>query len=179
MDDGEAGHGGGSAVADRDGLAEFAELATRLGAALTAIQGAAEGRPTGEAGADDSARIAELEDELETERSVNSQLEDRIQQIKARHEATVARIEAETVEARAMLAEAESELRQLRAANERLRETSRGLRDAFAAGAVEGSTINEAMRLELDTLRGAREADRREMDRLIGELAPLVERESA
>ena len=174
-----SGQFGGPAHAGAD-AAEFTALASRLGAALEAILAAAErpaGDQSGRAALED--RIAVLEDELETERSVNSQLEDRIAQVRARHEATVARIEAETAEARAMLAEAEGELRQLRAANERLRETSQGLRDACANGMVEGSQIDAALRSELDALRAARQADRREMDALIGELAPLVERENA
>ena len=174
------------AVEVGDGIAEFAALTARLASALDAIDaGAVRGGPARVAhpvardDAEPEERIALLEDELETERSVTAQLDDRIMQIRARHEATVARIEAEAVEARATLAEVESEMRQLRAVNDRLRETSRRLRDACAKGVVDAEAVNEAMRAEIDSLREARTADRREIDGLIAELSPLVERESA
>ena len=162
------------------GTIEFAALAARLTAALDAIESAAATAAPAEGDAAAlEARIAVLEDELETERSVNAQLDDRIAQIRSRHEATLARVEAERVEARAMLAELEGEMRQLRAVNDRLRDTSQGLREACAAGPVDGAAVNEAMRAELEALRNAQASSRREIDSLIGELAPLVEQESA
>ena len=157
--------------ADRD----FCVVDARLDGAATGI--AAGEAPAGGFGA--AERVAALEDELETERSVNAQLADRIERLKERHDATVARMAAETAEARALLAEAESEMRQLRAVNDRLRAASSGLREACAAGAVDAPKIDEAMRSEIEALCAARAADRRELDALIGELAPLVEREGA
>ena len=172
-----------------EGAAELNGLAARIGAALDAIEaGLRDGSASQDAvsapvpqgdqfGLEE--RIASLEDELETERSANAQLTDRISRLKERQEATVARIEAEKAEARAILAEVEGELQHLRAVNERLRRTTTGLREACARGVTDSSDVNEAMQAELEALIAARASERREMDALIDGLAPLVERESA
>lgn len=166
--------------------AEFAGLMARIAAAFDAIDASTAARtaapqPAAPSGAEDrdDDRIAALEEELEVERSANAQLSDRIERLKERYDATVARVQAETVEARAMLAEAESEMRQLRAVTERLRSTSGDLREACMAGLADTSGVNEAMRSELAALDALRVSDRRELDAVLGELAPLVERESA
>ena len=190
MDDGGNGRemGGMAVRSDRDGIAEFAGLATRINAALDAMQaGLARGHDVAtESGPDpvaedfgSSEQVAALEDELETERSANAQLTDRVERLKDRYEATIARVEAEKAEARAVLAEVEGELRQLRAVNDRLRRTSNELRAACANGAVAASDVNEAMRSELDSLLATRASEKREMEALIGDLTPLVERENA
>ena len=185
MDDGgRVAPGEVAAKRGAEDQAEFSALAARIAAAFDAIEaGSAEGAEHHPAQVEDRPsshdRVVVLEDELEVERSANAQLSDRIERLKERHDATVARMEAETVEARAMLAEVESEMRQLRAVNDRLRATSRELRDACAGGLADTSGLNEAMRSELEAVNALRESERREMDTLIGELAPLVERESA
>ena len=152
---------------------EFEARVRELESALPELEARAS---TAEARAEEleSGRAA-LEDALEAERGAGAQLAERMRQIKRLHEAGARRMQAQADELAARLEAAEDALARQRAANDRLLEASEALRTAAEAG--EAPPVDEALRAELDALRAAREADRDEVDAILGELAPLVERE--
>ena len=169
-------------------MTEIEEIEARLGAALRRIE-AGLADPGPEPDADLQARLAEteeraaaaearadaLEEGLDAERGAAAQLAERMRQGKRRHDLQVRRMQVESEEMAIRLEEAEAALARQRRANDRLRETSQALREAAEGG--EAPPIDEALKAELDGLRAAREADREEIDAILLDLAPLLERE--
>jgi len=118
--------------------------------------------------------IDELQSELETEREVTAQLEERVRAIKVKQETRVAALERDLTEARAALQTLEPDRQRLKEVNGTLRDVNRALREANAAGLADAELVNVAMAAELEALRAARESDRAEIDTILGALAPLV-----
>ena len=159
-------------------MTDIEEIEGRLASALERIGSGVE-RLRAEAGsggsAEAEARAEALQEALDAEREAGERLAERLRRATRRHEVQVRRVQSEAEEARARLEEAEAELARQRGANDRLREVVRGLREAAEGGRP--PPIDAAMRAELEGLRAARDSDRDEIDAILHELAPLLERE--
>ncbi len=156
-------------------MTDVAELEKRLSAALDRIASgvAAMASPAPDAG--DSEEVARLRESIESERSANAQLEQRVIAIKDKQEKLVANLEAEVARLRQELEDREATLHRVKRINQRLRENNRALREANRAALGDAELINTSMVTELDALRLSRETDRAELDTILNELKPLVE----
>ncbi|WP_102109888.1 hypothetical protein [Oceaniglobus roseus] len=103
---------------------------------------------------------AELMAELEAERAVTAQLEERVRAIKDRQDNRVSVLESDLSLARDRIAALEEENAALKA-------------DAGSGSGSGGDTA--ALQAELDQLRAEREAERQELAELLAELKPIVE----
>ena len=72
--------------------------------------------------------------------------------------------------------ELDAQINRLRASNADLRDMTAQLRSAAADGAVNAELINRAALAEVEALAAQRSADAAEMDAIITELKPLIER---
>ncbi|MGR3436484.1 MAG: hypothetical protein ACU0CO_16620 [Shimia sp.] len=135
------------------------------------------------------ARIAELTETLEGERSTNAQLEARVVRIREQLQTKVQELtEAKAKQAAAAAARPETAvdaqtgrdraLADLQAAAEGLRASNAELRDANAKGLTDARLINESLLVELEALRAARAADVAEANTLLAALEPIVAREA-
>lgn len=126
--------------------------------------------------ASDPAELDSLRRELEEEKLVTTQLEERIKKIKADH---AAELEAAASAAPAVdgdaLAALDDELQRLRKANDQLRESNAALREANEAGVGDPHLINTAMLAELEGLRAMRATDAAEASAIMGQLVPLLD----
>ncbi len=161
-------------------MSQIEELQSRITAALDRIGQGLEAQ-SANAGADPS-ELDALRSQLDDEKAVSAQMEERNKRIKEKldtAEAAVATIEAS---AEAKLQKLDQELQALRRANQQLRDNNLSLRNAIEAGVAEPHLINKAMMAELQALRAARNADKAETDAVLDELARLLqsdERETA
>ena len=153
-------------------MSDITELERRITGALDRI-GAGLDRIGGSGGA--SKELTQLREALETERTANAQLEERVKAIRDRQEQTVSALEAEVARLREASGSHDSELQRLRRVNEQLRQNNQALREANAEGVGDAHLINTSMMTELDALRASRAADRAELDAVLGELKPMLE----
>lgn len=127
----------------------------------------------------DPEELASLREALDHERRSNSELEERLRDLRERQETQIAGLERD-LEALGARAEAiAAELARLRAVNAQLRENNAALRAANAEGLGDSDLINTALQSELEALRSLREGDRAELDAVLTALAPLVTKEGA
>lgn len=147
----------------------------RIGAGLDML-GAAGAGPSAAAvePSDAEARIAALEDALETERTTNAQLTERVRAIREKQETMVSALETKVARLTRQVDTATLEVQRLRQINEDLSDANRALSLAAAEGVAQPDLINHAMMTELDALRAARAADLAEMDDILSELKPLI-----
>jgi chromosome segregation ATPase len=147
----------------------------RIGAGLDMLGTTGGGAPM-PAAADPEvgARIAELEDALEAERSTNAQLTERVRAIREKQETMVGALEKKVARLTQQADTATMEVQRLRQINEDLSDSNRALSLAAAEGVAQPELINHAMMTELDALRAARAADLAEMDDILSELKPLI-----
>ncbi len=133
-------------------MTDVAELEKRLSAALDRIASgvAAMAPPAQDAG--DSEEVARLRETIESERSANAQLEQRVIAIKDKQEKLVANLEAEVARLRQELEDREATLHRVKRVNQRLRENNRALREANRAALGDAELINASMVTELDAL---------------------------
>ncbi len=131
-----------------------------------------------------------LRAQVDDEKALNLQLQDRIKALKDR-EAKAA--EAKPVHVPVAQAQLEAridkmtrqldvqglELQRMRKITLQLREQLARMRDAAEAGTTEPQLINKAMLAELDALRTTRQAEIAEMDEILAELSPLIGEERA
>lgn len=124
--------------------------------------------------------LQELRDALEAEKTANAQMEERIKTLhegqdgkSAELESQVATLREHNYTLKSTAIEAKSQVQQLRKTNQHLQATLQNLRVAAAEG-VEPHLINQAMMSELEGLRSVRDADRAEMDDILGALQPLL-----
>ncbi|NCO22496.1 MAG: hypothetical protein GW905_10970 [Rhodobacterales bacterium] len=101
---------------------------------------------------------AELKAELEAERAVTAQLEERVRAIKEKQDTKVTSLESDLAAARNRIAALEEDLETLREAGE-------------APSAEEAADL----RVELDALRAERATERAELADLLAQLQPIVE----
>ncbi len=148
-------------------MKDMTELERRIAAALDRIATHAgslyPARPEPEPAAevdDGLPPAADLLAELEAERDVTAQLEERVRAIKERQDTKVSALETDLAAARDRIAALEEE--------------NTGLRDAPPATA-QGADDTGALRSELEALRATRAAERDEIDALLAELKPIVE----
>jgi len=156
-------------------MSEIGELERRITAALERIGNGLGTLHKSDPSAGDLAEVEGLREALETERSVNAQLNDRVKAISERQEKQVARLEQRATELTARVEALETEIDRLRAVNARLRETSAALRAANAEGVGDVSGINAALEAELAAVAALRASDRAEIDAILSDLLPLTE----
>ena len=154
-------------------MSDIHELERRLTAAMDRIASGIEALPAGASA--DPAELARLQEQLETERSANAQLEQRVLAIKDRQERLVARLEEEVARLREEADRHEATVQKVKTVNHRLRESIRALREANRKGLSDPALVDQAMAAELDALHASREADRAELEEILVELKPLVE----
>lgn len=160
---------------------DIAELERRIALALERIEAgldmlgtAAAGPSAAAAPSEAEARIAELEDALETERTTNAQLTERVRAIREKQETMVSALETKVARLTRQVDAAALELQRLKQANEDLRDVNHTLSLAAAEGVAQPELINHALMTELEALRAARAADLAEMDDILSELKPLI-----
>jgi len=147
----------------------------RIGAGLDMLATTGGTMPDAETGGTESrARISELEEALEVERSTNAQLTERVRAIREKQETMVGALEKKVARLTQQADGAMLEMQRLIGHNEDLSDANRALRLAMAEGVAEPELINHAMMTELDALRAARAADLAEMDDILSELKPLI-----
>lgn len=159
-------------------MSEITELERRLTAAMDRIgqgleglsdRGVAPDAPADDAGGEDAAKLRQ---DLEDERLVTAQLEERIKALHRKHEERVTALEKELSEARAALSEMGEALEKLKESEDRLQQDAQALR---AAGGEAGAELmNASLSAELDTLRAARAAERSEAKAIKAALEPLL-----
>ncbi len=166
-------------------MSELPQLETRITAALERIRTGLDGlqaAPEPQSGADASAleaQVGELNTKLDEEQTANAQLEERVKLLKERQDGKLAELESNVDAGRARSARMDRELQRLRQVNAELRDINSKLREAVAEGVSEPHLVNKAMLAELEALRAARAADAAEMDAILEELTPIIEREAA
>ncbi len=164
-------------------MSQIEELQGRIAAAMDRIgAGVATLGPSGGADA-----MSELVAQLDEEKVVNAQLEERLVALKTKHEAELTAIRAEldtSAEMDALRAEAaaqaqamarlDMDVQRLRAANDQLRTSNAALRTANEGGVGEPHLINKAMLAELEGLRASRATDSAEVSAVLAKLGPLL-----
>lgn len=125
------------------------------------------------------AQVGELSAKLDEEQTANAQLEERVKLLKERQDGKLAELESNVDAGRARAARMDRELQRLRQVNAELRDINSQLREAVTAGVSEPHLVNKAMLAELEALRATRAADAAEMDAIMAELTPIIEREAA
>jgi predicted nucleic acid-binding Zn-ribbon protein len=112
----------------------------------------------------DPEEVAQLRDELEEEKLVSGQLEERNKKLREKYDAAREALEAELETQRMATAKLDMEMQRMRAANEQLRSSNAALREANEKGVGEPHLINKAMLAELEGLRASRAVDRAEAE---------------
>lgn len=156
-------------------MSDIAELERRITSALERIGGAINQIPTGPQPAENSAEIETLKEALDAEKTANSQLEERLAQLKERQVEDLSQLEERVRSLGARAAEQERELNQLMQVNARLRDSNQKLRKANEKGLADAHLINQSMQSELESLRQVNISQRSELDALIAELKPVVD----
>lgn len=174
-------------------MQDLTELERRIAAALQRIGDGVEAlsRQASPSGASDGdadgapARIAELEAELEAERTLSASLRNRIAELEDAPPAIadlppdVAALYARIDKMTAQLDVQGLEMQRMRKTVVQLRENLRGLRRAQVANLADPEQINRAMMAELESMRVARLSEVAEMDEILSELTPLITEERA
>ena len=154
---------------------DITELERRINAALDRIDSGLGAMPAAGAAPSDAGELATLQEALESERTANAQMEERIKAIRKKKDRTTAAFEQEISRLRDEVTRLATDTQRLEKVNGQLRANNQALRDANERGVGDPDLINTAMLTELDSLRMSREADRAELDAILGELKPLVE----
>lgn len=170
-------------------MSELPQFETRITAALERIRSGLDGLSATPAivetpapAVDTSAMTAQVSDlnaKLEDEKTANAQLEERVKLLKARQDGKLAELESNVDAGRARASRMDRELQRLRQVNAELRDINSQLRAAVTEGVSEPHLVNKAMMAELEALRATRSADAAEMDAILQELSPIIEREAA
>ena len=162
-------------------MQDITELERRITAALDRIGSGLDGldrvdptpaSPDSDPDAPDPAQILA---DLEAERAVTAQLEERLRTSRERHDARLVEIEREVDRVKALLDAMEQDRQRLKAVNDALRNSNQALREANADGISDAHLVNTAVMTELDALRAMRDSDRAELNGIITALAPVLE----
>ncbi len=164
-------------------MTDVSQFEGRITSALDRIAAAMDGMgAAGTAAQTADGDAAALREALEVERTANAQLEERVKAIRDTQdtqvktlEDRVAALEAQVEASAQDLAARDAELHRLSQVNTQLRDNNQALREANETGVGDPNLINDAMQAELASLRARRDADRAELDAILGELKPLVE----
>lgn len=149
---------------------EIEEVSGRIMAAMERLSNGVEALTNGASGEVDRLRAA-----LDGEKSVNTELTERVQALEERQEQAIAALEAKAREATDRVAVMDKELQQLKAANSQLITACDALRDANAAGVADPGLINTSMQAQLDAMRALRSAEMAEAQEIISALTPLLQ----
>jgi len=123
--------------------------------------------------------FAALNEQLDEERMLNAQLQERLRAVHQKDEAAKSGLTDEISALNAQLAAQSEELARLRATSAALNEELAALRDVAELGVTEPEHINKAMLAELDALRSARASEAEELSEIIAALNPLIEEAAA
>ncbi|MGL4279425.1 MAG: hypothetical protein ACRCS0_03580 [Albidovulum sp.] len=146
----------------------------RIGAGIDLIGAAAPAGDQHVSDGEDAARMAALQDALDSERTTNAQLTERVRAIKEKQETMVGALEKKVARLTQQLDAATLDLQRLKEANQDLADANRALGAAVEEGVADPNLINHAMLSELEALRAARAAEVAEMDGILSELKPLI-----
>ncbi len=156
-------------------MAEISELERRIKDALERIESgvgkiasAPEPIDVGE-----NPEFVALTEALEAEKVATSQLEERVKNLHTQHDEKVRALEEHVETLKASSHEARNQVQQVMRTNQHLSASLQSLREAATTG-VEPHLINQAMMSELDGLRTLRDADRAELDAILGKLQPML-----
>ncbi|THH38358.1 hypothetical protein E4Z66_01950 [Aliishimia ponticola] len=155
-------------------MAKIVELQSRITAALDQLSSGVDELIEGKAGAADAGELAALQAQLDEEKTVSAQLEERLKAVKEKQAAELAAAQSQMQDTRAKVDALDLELQRLRKANSALREANAALREANEAGVGDAHLINKAMVAELEALRAARSADVAEASAILTALAPVL-----
>ncbi len=152
-------------------MSQIEELQRRITAAMERIGSGLEALepPRPDPGPD-----PELVSQLEEEKLVTAQLEERLRAIKSGHAETLERLGAEQARQAEAMALLDMDVQRLRLANDLLREANAALREANQEGVGDPGLINKAMLAELESLRAARATDAAEAGAVLSRLEPLL-----
>lgn len=113
---------------------------------------------------------ATLRAQLEEEKSLTAQLQERLRSVKERESKSD---QQDKIDRLTQQLDVQGlELQRMRRTNAALRDQLAALRDAQAAGVTEPQLINKAMAAELDALRALRLTEMAEMDEILAALEP-------
>jgi len=164
-------------------MSDTTQAEARITAALERIKQGLEALPQAAPAASapeaDGPDVSALQAKLDEERTANAQLEERVKVLKERQDGKLAELEAAVETGRARSARMDRELQRLRQVNAELRDNNSQLREALTKGVSEPHLVNKAMLAELDALRATRAADAAEMDAILEELTPIIEKEAS
>ena len=121
-------------------MSDIDELQTRLSAAMERIA-----RGVDTLNSNDGPDSAQLQTQLEEEKTVTAQLEERLKTLKERQANELETVRAQMVETRAKVDALDLELQRLRKSNTQLREANAALREANEAGVGEPHLINKSI----------------------------------
>lgn len=156
-------------------MSDIQEYERRISAALGAIsERISAGLVVSNAGGGGGADVAALEEALEAERTVNAQLEERVRAIKIKQEETIAQLEKRVASLQENTGHLEGDVSRLKGVNAQLRENNAALREANTNTLGDAHLINKSMLAELEALRATHNADRHELDGLLGELGQII-----
>lgn len=159
----------------------IAELERRITAALERIGRRVEGLTA--AAEQPSAMLpesdfAQLNEELDEERMLNAQLNERLRVVHQKDSAERAALEQQLSDLNAQLAAQSDELARLRSTLGQLNDELADLRGVAELGVTEPEHINKAMQAELQALRVARASEAEELAEIVAALNPLIEEAS-
>ncbi len=156
-------------------MTEITELQARIDTALGRIAGGLEGLSAKLAQpAAEPDEVARLEQALDEERAATAELEERLSTFRSQQEGTLEVLAGEVDRLRGLLAAEEETVARLAQVNADLRANNSALREAIAEGLAEPHLVNKSMMAELEALRAAQQADRAELDAVLGELGTMV-----
>ncbi|WP_425039139.1 hypothetical protein [Primorskyibacter sp. S187A] len=153
-------------------MADIEDMQRRITQALHRISAATDHMASG--GPDQSGEIAALQQALEDEKTVTSQLDERIKGLKEKHATELAEAQSASAGQAEAMAQVDAELQRLRRVTQQLRENNRALREANEKGVAEPHLINKAMLAELEALRAERAADVAEASAILSSLEPML-----
>ena len=142
----------------------------RIGAGLDALGPRQHSAPQVRAEIDVDALLGELE----AERALVAQLNERIAANRAKAEAQIAELNEELDRRQEILERMEDDRAQFKALNDALRASNGALRLANEAGLGDDALINSGMQTEIEALRQMRASDRAELDAIIALLEPAL-----
>ncbi|MEX5729423.1 chromosome segregation ATPase [Rhodovulum iodosum] len=158
-------------------MSDISQLEGRITAALERIGNGVEAlkaAPATPPVEDKSAELAALAEALESERTANAQLEERVKALHEKQQTKLAGLERQVAALSERADQSEAEAAHLKKVNAALRRANADLRAANAQGLGDAGAINAGLAAELEALRALREGDRAELDGIISEIAELV-----
>ena len=156
-------------------MQELGELEKRLAAALDRIGAGLESLSANPAPIAASENSGNLQMELDEERMLSAQLNERLRAVKEKEAQSQLHAAARTDQLAQQLEAQGAELKRMRNTTVQLREVLHILREAAAQGLSDPHLVNRAMLAELDALRATRLTEVAQMDEILAELAPLIE----